>query len=225
MTFSPIVSAAGTVPDPAGTVRDSAGRGPVPAARTPEPGAGPGQPAGPAQGQAGHEPGYADYQSGRAHYEPEDTAGPAQEDEPGIPWPHQSFLELGALVTAAPCARLHTTLMLWEWELGALVRTAALVVSELVSNAVQASAGITGSRFAGEWAPGTPPVRMWLSADEHRLVIQVWDGSDRPPVPQPVEPEADCGRGLLLVGSLSSEWGCYTPEKSSGKVVWAVLGG
>ena len=128
-------------------------------------------------------------------------------------------------MTAAPCARLHTTLMLWEWELGALVRTAALVVSELVSNAVQATAGITGSRFAGEWAPGTPPVRVWLSADEHRLVIQVWDGSDRPPVPQPVEPDADRGRGLLLVGSLSSEWGCYTPEKSSGKVVWAVVGG
>jgi hypothetical protein len=66
-------------------------------------------------------------------------------------------------------------------------------------------------------------VRLWLSADEYRVVIQVWDGSDRPPVPQPVEPEADSGRGLLLVGALSAEWGCYTPEKSSGKVVWAMV--
>ena len=115
--------------------------------------------------------------------------------------------------------------MLWEWELGTLVRTAGLVVSELVSNAVQASVGLTGSRFAGQWAPGTPPVRIWLSADDHRVVIQVWDGSDRPPVPQPVKPEADRGRGLLLVGALSAEWGCYTPEKSSGKVVWAVVTG
>ena len=98
-----------------------------------------------------------------------------------------------------------------------------LVVSELVSNAVAASAGLTGSRFAGYWAPGTPPVRVWLSANDHRVVIQVWDSSDRPPVPQPVEPEADSGRGLLLVGALSEEWGCYTPEKSSGKVVWAVV--
>jgi hypothetical protein len=55
------------------------------------------------------------------------------------------------------------------------------------------------------------------------VVIQVWDGSDRPPVPKQVEPEADNGRGLLLVGALSAEWGCYTPEKSSGKVVWAVV--
>ena len=57
------------------------------------------------------------------------------------------------------------------------------------------------------------------------MVIQVWDGSDRPPVPKPVEPEADNGRGLLLVGSMSAEWGCYAPENSSGKVVWAVVAG
>ena len=140
-----------------------------------------------------------------------------------VAWPHQSYLELGSIVTAAPCARLHTMLVLWEWDLGELAHTAAVVVSELVTNAVQASAGITDSQFAGSWAPGTPPVRMWLSADESRLVIQVWDGSDQPPEPQPVEPEADCGRGLLLVGSLSAEWGCYAPENSSGKVVWAVV--
>jgi hypothetical protein len=147
----------------------------------------------------------------------------AQQHEAGAAWPHQTFLELGALPTAAPCARLHTTLVLWEWDLGALVSPAGLVVSELVSNAVQASVGLTGSRFAGQWAPGTPPIRIWLSADDHRVVIQVWDGSDRPPVPKQVEPEADNGRGLLLVGALSAEWGCYTPEKSSGKVVWAVV--
>jgi len=148
-----------------------------------------------------------------------------QEDDPGIAWPHQSYLELGALPTAAPCARLHTRLVLWEWDLGALAQTAALVVSELVTNAVQASVTLTSSRFAGQWVPGTPPVRVWLSADEYRVVIQVWDGSDRPPVPQPEQPEADSGRGLLLVGSLSAEWGCYMPEKSSGKVVWAVVAG
>jgi hypothetical protein len=222
MTFSPMVSSAAAAPDPAGTV--------------PDPGTGPGQaaehapgPGADGSGQAGHTDGsgqagssyapaeYADG-SGRAEY-----AGSGQEAGTDVPWPNQSFLELGALPTAAPCARLHTTLVLREWQLGPLAQTAALVVSELVSNAVHASAPLTGSRFAGEWAPGTPPVRLWLSADEYRVVIQVWDGSDRPPVPQPVEPEADSGRGLLLVGALSAEWGCYTPEKSSGKVVWAMV--
>jgi len=172
---------------------------------------------GPSQPEPGSATSHADYGA-----EPgQDETGP--QDSQDVAWPHQSYLELGALPTAAPCARLHAMLVLWEWDLGALAHTAAVVVSELVTNAVQASAGMTDSQFAGTWAPGTPPVRMWLSADDHRVVIQVWDGSDQPPAPQPVEPEADCGRGLLLVGSLSAEWGCYAPEKSSGKVVWAVV--
>ncbi len=269
MTFSPIISAAGTVPDsaaadPAGAAPDPAAAVPDPAV-TPGPGINSGQPAepaaqtshagsaagqgaysatgqaGPVSDQADSPAGYAGstahggHSAGQAGSDAGQGAGAAdyaetaadsgQADEAGTAWPHQSFLELGALPTAAPCARLHTTLVLWEWELGTLVHTAGLVVSELVSNAVQASAGLTGSRFAGHWAPGTPPVRVWLSADDHRVVIQVWDGSDRPPVPQPVEPEADSGRGLLLVGAVSAEWGCYSPEKSSGKVVWAVVTG
>jgi hypothetical protein len=181
----------------------------------------------PATGQGGYPATeHGAYSAGQEGYS-DSSAGPAtdaaQQDEAEAAWPHQTFLELGALATAAPCARLHATLVLWEWELGTLVHSVGLVVSELVSNAVQASAGLTGSRFAGYWAPGTPPVRVWLSADDHRVVIQVWDGSDRPPMPQPVEPEADSGRGLLLVGALCEEWGCYTPDKSSGKVVWAVV--
>ena len=184
---------------------------------------------GAATGQAGYsaaeQGGYSTDRGAYSAGSSADAAGSAQQDDAGAAWPHQTFLELGALPTAAPCARLHTTLVLWEWDLGTLVRSAGLVVSELVSNAVQASLELTGSRFGGLWTPGTPPVRMWLSADNQRVVIQVWDGSDRPPVPQPVDPEADSGRGLLLVGALSADWGCYTPEKSSGKVVWAVVTG
>lgn len=232
MTFSPMVSAAGAAPDPDGTAPDP-GTGAGQAAESP-PGSGyapgSGQAADPGQAGSAADPGQAgSADAGQAEYAADpgqaEYADSGQEDAASVPWPNQSFLELGALPTAAPCARLHTTLVLREWQLGGLVQTAALVVSELVSNAVQASAPIMGSRFAGEWAPGTPPVRLWLSADEHRLVIQVWDGSDQPPVPQPVEPEAGNGRGLLLVGALSAEWGCYTPEKSSGKVVWAVVTG
>ena len=42
------------------------------------------------------------------------------------------------------------------------------------------------------------------------------------PVRQDVDPEATSGRGLLLVEALSAEWGTYTPERSTGKVVWAL---
>src|SRR6266567_3081009 len=37
------------------------------------------------------------------------------------PWPYLSFLELGALPGAVPCARLHTRQMLWEWDLAQFV--------------------------------------------------------------------------------------------------------
>jgi hypothetical protein len=32
-------------------------------------------------------------------------------------WPLRSFLELGALPSAVPCARLHTRQLLWEWQM------------------------------------------------------------------------------------------------------------
>jgi hypothetical protein len=153
----------------------------------------------------------------------EAEAGPVPNDDARVLWPRQSYLELGSLATAAPCARLHTTLVAWEWELGALAETAGLIVSELVTNAVQASAPLTDSRYAGLWSPGLPPVRLWLFADPRRVLIQVWDGSDQQPLLRPLEPEADSGRGLLLVGALSAEWGCYVPERSTGKIVWALV--
>lgn len=55
-------------------------------------------------------------------------------------WPVRSSLELGALPTSVPCARLHTRHLLWEWGLDGLVEPAELLVSELVTNAVRAMA-------------------------------------------------------------------------------------
>ena len=43
-------------------------------------------------------------------------------------WPLHSFLELGALPGAAPCARLHARHLLWEWGLAALTDSTELVV-------------------------------------------------------------------------------------------------
>ncbi len=92
-----------------------------------------------------------------------------------------SYLEHGALPSAVPSARLHARLIVSEWGLGELAGTVELIVSELVTNAVQASQDLSGSRFLGRRAPGPPPVRLWLQADGHRVVIQVWDGSQRMP--------------------------------------------
>ncbi len=54
-------------------------------------------------------------------------------------------------------------------------------------------------------------------------VVEVWDCSRTPP--QVVDPADDDegGRGLLLVGALSSDWG-YRRPVSGGKVVYATIG-
>jgi hypothetical protein len=55
------------------------------------------------------------------------------------------------------------------------------------------------------------------------VFVQVWDGDDREPIQQDADPEAESGRGLLLVETLSEACGVHRPRASSGKVVWAMV--
>ena len=126
-------------------------------------------------------------------------------------WPLRSYLELGALPSAVPCARLHTRQLLWEWQLTVLSDTAELLVSELATNAVQIT------QADGRDAP----VRLWLLADRARLLMLVWDASPLPPVRVSPDGEAENGRGLLRVEALSTRWDHFG-HHSGGKVVWAL---
>lgn len=129
-------------------------------------------------------------------------------------WPLQSFLELGALPGAVPCARLHTRQVMWEWCLTEVSDSTELVVSELVTNAVQASR-----------ATGQPePVRLWLLSDTAQVLILVWDASPLLPAPAEVSDDAESGRGLLLVETLSEQWASHSPPGEAGKYVWARIG-
>ena len=133
---------------------------------------------------------------------------------PPAPGPRQTHLELAALPSAVACARGHVTSVTLAWGLGELTETAALLVSELMTNAVRAS---------GRLRTIEPPVvRLGLSGDEASLAIHVWDGSDQMPVRQDSGPDAESGRGLLLVDALAKEWG--TNRTHDGKVVWATIG-
>jgi anti-sigma regulatory factor (Ser/Thr protein kinase) len=135
-------------------------------------------------------------------------------------WPRHSFLELGALDGAVPSARLHARHVLWEWGLADLRDTAELVVSELVTNGVQAS------RSMAEAA-----IRLWLFSDLAQVVVLVWDASPRPPERMDVSDDAENGRGLLLVDAVSRQWGWYFPREEDGtpawdhhgKFVWAIV--
>lgn len=138
-------------------------------------------------------------------------------------WPLVSSLVLGALPSAVPCARLHARHVLWEWGTDTLVEPVEMIVSELVTNGVRASAEVTGSWYRGRWAPGKPPVRLFVCSDQRSVLVQVWDGNDQQPERRELDLEAVGGRGLLLIEALSSDWGTYRPERSSGKIVWAVV--
>jgi anti-sigma regulatory factor (Ser/Thr protein kinase) len=140
-------------------------------------------------------------------------------------WPLGSYLELGALVSAVPSARLHARLVTDEWRLQDLADTVELIVSELVTNAVQASQELQGSHWQGRWTPGTPPVRLWLQFDRARVLVQVWDGNDRMPHKEVPGQDEENGRGLLIVEALCGKSGAYRLEEAGGKVVWGEVGG
>ena len=149
--------------------------------------------------------------------EPSSGVGPAFHlDEPEPPL--RSYLELGALPTAVPCARLHARHLLREWGLNGLAPDSELLVSELVTNAVKATAGRDEAA-----------VRLRLSGDSARVLIEVWDADPRPPVPKDLgedgtpDLQEEGGRGLFLVTTLSRRWGWLPTQEPAGKVVWCEL--
>lgn len=128
-----------------------------------------------------------------------------------------SRLELGALDSAVPSARLHARLVLREWGFDReFTDVVELLVSELVTNAVWASRALE---------PRLPSsVHLWLRADRTRVTVVVWDGNPQPPVPKTNVPyDAEDGRGLLLVQALSERWGWTATPHAGGKSVWCVV--
>jgi anti-sigma regulatory factor (Ser/Thr protein kinase) len=87
------------------------------------------------------------------------------------------------------------------------VADAQLVATELVTNAYDHGGGAD---------------RIRLSYAHGRLLVEVDDGSHRPPVYRP--DSRTRGRGLVLVDALAQEWGSR-PRAGGGKTVWAVLTG
>lgn len=128
-----------------------------------------------------------------------------------------SQLELAAQPDAVRWARRHSCDVLRAWRVSSEhVDTAALAISELVTNAVQ---------YVIRAVPAARPVRVSLTL-RHRgthLIVEVGDPAVRPPDPQgAAHLSAESGRGLLIVESISKEWGYFLPP-TGGKVVWCVL--
>jgi signal transduction histidine kinase len=114
-------------------------------------------------------------------------------------------LELSASPESAAAARLALCQMLGP-DAGEPGETAALLLTELVSNAV---------RFAG----GDLLVRAGVHSD--LLLVEVSDASERMPVAPPQVPDAESGRGILLIERLADRWGAE--PLPTGKRVWFEL--
>jgi anti-sigma regulatory factor (Ser/Thr protein kinase) len=143
-------------------------------------------------------------------------------------WQGLPPLDPSAVAGAASCAisgshesvsgaRRFTRSTLQHWELPDLCDDVALVVSELVTNALRHA-------LPGESSWGDPPVRLHLMRWSSRLVCAVRDPSADCPVAGEAGAASESGRGLYLVHSFSDHWGWHPLAGSlRGKVVWAVF--
>ncbi|AVV40687.1 ATP-binding protein [Streptomyces sp. ID05-04B] len=111
----------------------------------------------------------------------------------------------GAVRTARRAVREQ----LRDWDLDSVGDLAALLVSELVTNALRHATGPIGVRLVR-------PARL-----EGVLLVEVSDPLPDPPRERIARPEDESGRGLQLVASSSRRWG--TRPGGAGKTVWFEL--
>ncbi|MBB6420567.1 anti-sigma regulatory factor (Ser/Thr protein kinase) [Streptomyces sp. AK010] len=111
----------------------------------------------------------------------------------------------GAVRTARQAVRGQ----LRRWGLDSLADLAALLVSELVTNALRHATGPIGVRLVRPSGLGGV------------LLVEVSDPLPDPPHERPARLEDESGRGLYLVASSSRRWG--TRPGATGKTVWFEL--
>ena len=132
-----------------------------------------------------------------------------------------NFLTLAAVPTAVGCSRQLVRLGLNRWGLSRLIADAELVVSELTTNAVQATGLMdTDAKWSDLGNLATIHVRLLLF--ETSIAIEVWDRDPTAPAPQEVTGDEEGGRGLSIVAALSTNWS-YFLAPQGGKVVRAEL--
>ncbi|WP_314178251.1 ATP-binding protein [Streptomyces winkii] len=136
---------------------------------------------------------------------------------------------LPARFDAVKSARDFTRETLQRWQLDGEFDTVALVVSELVTNALRHGLPAPPAPPPAPAPELASPVRLDLMRWAARLVCAVRDPSGAPPESTNNCTEygdftAESGRGLCLVESFSDGWGWHPlTGMMRGKVVWALF--
>jgi anti-sigma regulatory factor (Ser/Thr protein kinase) len=116
-------------------------------------------------------------------------------------------IALSAGPTAAAAARSQVRAAIYAWDVPVDAAVAVLLTSELVTNAIRHETGET--------------ITLVITCASGQFRVDVHDTSSAVPVPVDGPADAETGRGLMLVSSLSTEWGYYrTP---AGKAVYFTL--
>ena len=121
----------------------------------------------------------------------------------------------GAGAGSVRAARDFTIATLHRWSAAERSHDIAIVVSELVTNALRYA--LPGG---GEARPRRP-IRLGLLQLRPCLLCAVADPSTAAPVPRPPGSLGETGRGLHIICALSDRWGYTTSD--TGKVVWAMF--
>lgn len=115
---------------------------------------------------------------------------------------------------AVKTARDVTRSTLDRWGLARLGDDAALVVSELVTNAIR--------HLGRHGAYGERPITLTLVRRTPHVLLAVSDPSDGVPTPKEPDFVSEHGRGLYIVETYSDRWG-WNPLARGGKAVWALF--
>jgi anti-sigma regulatory factor (Ser/Thr protein kinase) len=108
---------------------------------------------------------------------------------------------------AAAEARSQVRAAIGAWDVPVEEGVAVLLTSELVTNAIRHEASET--------------ITLVIACSFDQLRVDVHDTSRSWPVVVDAAVDAETGRGLMLVATLASDWGCYrTP---AGKAVYFTL--
>ncbi len=118
----------------------------------------------------------------------------------------QMEAEFDGTPASAHAARRFVARALASWGLEDAESHLELLTSELVTNAV---------------CHARTPYHLVVACEGPRVRVEVRDGSAARPTARRARPDADAGRGLMIVDALADRWGIE--EDGPGKSVWFVL--